>query len=141
MSQNVRVIPSEKFHYARNQWRIEVGGYTVLRLTYGETGGTLKTATASDYLGRPAYPDRPSLMHAMAVSVEKHLNPAINMLLREDSQQRQFLELSESGTRDEFFIAAKILAGEIFKLLSQPNYPISSNGRVRCFDGQLVAAA
>ncbi|WP_152544417.1 hypothetical protein [Brucella rhizosphaerae] len=141
MSQNVCVIPSEKFHYARNQWRIEVGGYTVLRLTYGATGGTLKTATASDDLGRPAYPHRPRLIHAMAISVEKHLNPAIDMVLREDSQRRQFLELSESGTLDEFFIAAKILAEEIFKLLPQPNYPILSNGRVRCLNGQLVEAA
>lgn len=141
MSQNVRVISSEKFHYARDQWRIETGGYTVLRLTYGATGGTLKTATAADNFGRPAYPDRPSLMHAMAVSVEKHLNPAIDMVLREDSHGRQFLELSESGTLDEFFIASKVLAEAIFKLLTQPNYPILSNGRVRCLHGQLVAAA
>lgn len=140
MSQNVSVIPSQKFYHARRQWRIEVGGYTVLRLTYGTTGGTLKTATAADDWGRPVYPNCPRLMHALACAVEKHLSPAIEIFLREDSQQRQFLEFSETGTLSEFLMAAKILGEEIFKCLSQPSCLTVAYRQISCQDKQVVAA-
>lgn len=75
MTQHVRIVESTKFHYAKHQWRIEVGRYTLLRLTYGQTGGVLKTATAGDGWGRPVFPDPARLIEAMAVNVENLAGP------------------------------------------------------------------
>lgn len=141
MAQPVRIVPSRKFHHAKRQWRIEAGGYTLLRLTYGNTGGALKTATVGDDWGLPAYPNRVQLIAAMADSVEKLGGPDVDLWLDEDSQGRQFLERNATATLQEFFDGATEIAIEMLAALSRPARLFTPSGRVGCANGALVASA
>ena len=141
MTQHVRIIESTKFHHAKRQWRIEVGKYTLLRLTYGQTGGALKTATAGDGWGRPAFPDPARLIEAMAASVENLAGPQVDLWLDEDAKGRQFLEFTAKASVNDFFEGAALVAAEMAAILSRPARLNSSSGRLACANGALVAAA
>lgn len=141
MTSHARIVPSKKFHHAKRQWRAEVGGYTLLRLTYGQTGGVLKTATVGDDWGRPAYRDCARLIEAMADSVEMLGGPDVELLLDEDSQGRQFLELSETASLEAFFAVAERIAAEMMVRLSRPARLYVPTGRLGCVNGALIAAA
>ena len=141
MTQHVRIVDSTKFHHAKRQWRIEVGKYTLLRLTYGQTGGALKTATAGDSWGRPVFPDPGRLIEAMAVSVESLAGPQVDLWLDEDAKGRQFLEFTAEASVNDFFEGAAFIAAEMAAILSRPAQLSSSSGRLACVNGALVAAA
>lgn len=141
MNRTVRIVESTKFHHAKRQWRIEAGGYTLLRLTYGQTGGALKTATASDDCGRPVFPDRARLIEAMAVSFENLAGPHIDLFLDEDSKGRQFLERAAAGSLEDFFEGAARIATEMMGILRKPARLHAPSGRLACTNGALVAAA
>ena len=140
MTQQIRIVDSTKFHHAKRQWRIEVGKYTLLRLTYGQTGGALKTATAGDGWGRPVYPNPAHLIEAMAVSVENLAGPQVDLWLDEDAKGRQFLEFTAKASLNDFFEGAALIAAEMAVILSRPARLNSSFGRLSCANGSLVAA-
>lgn len=141
MIQHVRIVPSTKFHHAKRQWRIEADRHTLLRLTYGQTGGALKTATARDEGGGPVFPDRAHLIQAMADSVEKLAGPNVELWLDEDGKGRQYLELTATASLQDFFEAANTIATEMTVVLSQPARLNTTRGRLACANGALVASA
>ena len=141
MKQHVLIVKSSKFQLAKRQWRIEVGGYTLLRLTYGQTGGALKTATAGDDWGRPVFPDPTRLIEAMAVSVENLAGPQMDLRLDEDAKGRQFLEFTAKASVNDFFEGAALVAAEMAAILNRPARLNRFSGRLACANGALVAAA
>ena len=141
MTQHVRIVESTKFHHAKRQWRIEVDRYTLLRLTYGQTGGALKTATAGDGWGRPVFPDPARLIEAMAASVENLAGPQVDLLLDEDAKGRQFLEFTAEASVDDFFEGAALIAAAMAAILSRPARLNSSSGRLGSGPIDLLEAA
>lgn len=141
MTHHVRIFESTKFHHAKRQWRIEAGRYTLLRLTYGQTGGALKTATAGDGWGRPIFPEPARLIEAMAVSVRNLAGPQVDLWLNKDAKGRQFLEITAEASLKDFFDGATLLAIEMTAILSRPARLDGSSGRLACASGALVAAA
>lgn len=141
MTQHVRIIESTKFHHAKRQWRIEAGRYTLLRLTYGQTGGALKTATAGDDWGRPVFRDRARLIEAMAASVENLAGSQVELWLDEDAKGRQFLEFAATASLEDFFEGAALLATEMAAILGEPARLDAHLGLMTRTDGPLVAAA
>jgi len=141
MTPHVRIVESSKFHHAKRQWRIEAGRYTLMRLTYGQTGGALKTATAADVWGSPVFPDRARLIFAMGDSFIKLVGPHVDLWLKEDGRGRQFLELTATASVKDFFECATLVATEMADILSRPSRLTSVSGRLDCANGILVAAA
>ncbi|MBP1807519.1 hypothetical protein [Rubellimicrobium aerolatum] len=113
----MKIYESSKFHYARRQYRAEVGGFTVLRLTYGRDGGAIKTATAKDDSGTPVYPDQESLILAMEAALEKIEGLGSAMVLRVDSSNRVFGEFTGTGREEDFLCLLGQLAAEIGVML------------------------
>lgn len=113
----MKIYESSKFHFARTQYRADVGGYTVLRLTYGRDGGAIKTATARDDRGTPVYPDQESLITAMKAALEKVGSLGSAMVLRVDSSNRAFGEFTGTGREDDFLRFLGWLAAEIGVML------------------------
>ncbi|EYD74066.1 hypothetical protein Rumeso_04437 [Rubellimicrobium mesophilum DSM 19309] len=109
----MKIYESSKFHFARTQYRAEVGGFTVLRLTYGRDGGAIKTATARDDSGKPVYPDQKSLILAMKTTLEKVGGLGSAMVLRVDSSNRVFGEFTGTGRQEDFLCFLGWLATEI----------------------------
>lgn len=140
MTNFVRIVPSTKFFHASRQWRIEAGRYTLMRLTYGETGGALKTATIGDDWGKPVYPNPARLIEAMTDSVEKLGGPNVDLWLEQDSKGRQFIELNATASLQEFFDGAQDIAIEMMAILAQPARLQSSSGRLAVQNGRLIAA-
>ncbi len=59
---NINITASNKFHNSRAQYRVDVEGFTLLRMTLGSSqglsGGAIKTATAGDDRGGLCIPIR-----------------------------------------------------------------------------------
>lgn len=111
---NIDIVASSKFHNAHTQYRADVEGFTLLRLTYGsshgQSGGAIKTATVGDGRGTSAYPDRPALISAMKSAVVKVNGCDADVEIRPDGYGRLFGEISGQGSLDDCTRALAVLA-------------------------------
>lgn len=111
---NINIVASSKFHYAHTQYRADVEGFTLLRLTcgssHGRSGGTIKTATVGDDRGTPVYPDREALISAMRSTIVKVNGSDADMEVRSDGDGRLFGEISGQGSLHDCTHALAVLA-------------------------------
>ena len=108
----MQIYESTKFHYAKKQYRAEVGGFTVLRLTYGRNGGAIKTATARDDSGTPVYPDQGSLILATKTVLDR-AGLGSELVIRLDGSRRVFGEVRGAGSEPNFLNFFGELAKEV----------------------------
>lgn len=91
---------SNKFYNATIQYRADEGNYVILRMTYGRSFGTIKTATASDDDGVPVFPDRGALIEAMGHALN-HLGGSESAIeVKQDSSGRLFGEIAARASED-----------------------------------------
>ncbi|TDL84593.1 hypothetical protein [Meridianimarinicoccus aquatilis] len=119
---NIKIIASQKFHHSPAQYRADVEGFTLLRLTcgssYGLSGGAIKTATVGDDGGVPVYPDQGALISAMKVALIKSAGSDRDLEIRRDSLGRAFGEITGKGSEDDCVRFFALLAGEMGATLS-----------------------
>lgn len=114
----VAIYPSKKFHHSDQQYCAEAGGYILLRLTLGQKngklGGAIKTATAGESGGAPAYKNRERLIDALRHSVLKLGGSADAVALCYDEQSsRKFGECTGEGSIDDLQTALTDLTEEM----------------------------
>jgi hypothetical protein len=114
---------STKFEHSCDQYYAVAGGYTLLRLTYGsiggQSGGAIKSATASDAGAAPVYRDRDDLVAMMKIGVQNLGGSAQAVSIDRDRKGRLFGEVTLAGSRDELIEALGQLATEIETLLGR----------------------
>lgn len=114
----IRVIPTNKFHHVETQFAIVAGRYILLRLSYWDGSGAIKTATAGDDRGPPAYPDPARVTAAMAQSLDDLGGFGDLVVIRHDRKQRVFGDLVEEGSVDDCIKLACIIAGRMSAVLN-----------------------
>jgi hypothetical protein len=126
------IHPSAKFYHGREQYYAVAGGCTLLRMTYGSSGGkpggAIKTATASDHGAEPVYGDGQVLTEAMRRAVQKLGGRAEDVTIKVDRKGRWFGEITEPGTRDQFIRALHLLAEQMEDLLGRPSEIVRDGG-------------
>ena len=119
---NIEIIASQKFHHSPAQYRADVEGFTILRLTCGSSdglsGGAIKTATVGDDQGVPVYPDPGALISAMKMALVKLNGSDRDLEIRRDSHGRAFGEITGKGSEDDFVRFFALFAGEMGATLS-----------------------
>ena len=115
---------STKFAHAREQYFAVASGHTLLRLTLGkcggQSGGAIKTATASDFGAAPVFRDREALTNAMCRSVQDLGGKAQDVSIDVDGKGRQFGEIALAGSREQLIEALHLLAEQMEKHLCRP---------------------
>lgn len=110
----INIVASKKFHNAHTQYRADVEGFTLLRLTCGSSrgqiGGAIKTATVGDDLGTPVYPDQGVLVSAMKAALVQINSSDADVVTRWDWNDRLFAEISGQGSEEDCIRALAVLA-------------------------------
>jgi len=96
------IYRTDKFFHAEEQYRLDAGNVTILRLTLGRTGGKVKTATVGDSRARPAYHDYPKVIQAFDNAVRNVCGRDIPVYVMHDRGGRLFGEVGGSGDRQDF---------------------------------------
>lgn len=119
---NIDIIASKKFHHSHTQYKADVEGFTLLRLTCGSSCGlsgcAIKTATVGDDQGMPVYPDPVALISAMKVALVKFVGSDRDLEIRQDGVGRPFSEITGKGSEDDCVIFFAMLAEEMGATLS-----------------------
>jgi hypothetical protein len=114
---NIDIIASQKFHHSHTQYRADVEGFTLLRLTcgssYGLSGGAIKTATVGDDRGVPVYPDQGALISAMKMALLKLNGSDRDLEIRRDGVGRPFAEITGKGSEDSCISSLGMLAEDM----------------------------
>lgn len=128
----VDIIASKKFHNAHTQYRAEVAGFVLLRLTCGSrrgrSGGAVKTATAGDDRGTPVYPVLESLVVAMKAAIVKLCGTDADVEVRQDRNGRLYGEITGEGSEEDCIRCLTLLAEEMSLVLGLNR--VDSNGRI-----------
>lgn len=115
---------STKFAHAREQYFAVASGHTLLRLTLGkcggQSGGAIKTATASDIGAAPVFRDRGALTNAMRRGVQDLGGKAQDVSIEVDGKGRQFGEIALTGSREQLIEAFHLLAEQMEYHLCRP---------------------
>ena len=115
---------STKFAHAREQYFAVASGHTLLRLTLGkcggQSGGAIKTATASDFGAAPVFRDRGALTNAMRRGVQDLGGKAQDVSIEVDGKGRQFGEIALTGSREQLIEAFHLLAEQMEYHLCRP---------------------
>ena len=115
---NIDIIESKKFYNSRMQYRADVEGFTLLRLTCGLSGAAIKTATVGDDWGMPVYPDQCALISAMKVALTKIYGSNSNFEITEDGNFRPFGETTRRGSKESCINFVTILAKDMGNTLN-----------------------
>ena len=135
----INIVASKKFHNAHTQYRADVEGFTLLRLTCGssrgQSGGAIKTATVGDDRGAPVYPDQGALVSAMRAALVQINGSDAGVETRGDRDARSFAEISGQGSAEDFLRYLAELAEAMGLALGLGE--AETDGRI--FDGRRAA--
>lgn len=119
----VTIYESTKFNHSREQYYAVAGHHTLLRLTCGgiggQSGGAIKTATASDDGAAPVYFDRDALIAALTIGVQNLGGRSEDVVTDRDGKGRCFASINLAGNREDLLDAFKQLAEQIEKILDR----------------------
>lgn len=98
----MNIYRTDKFYYSEEQYRLDAGDYTLLRLTLGRSGGKVKTATVGDARDKPAYGDRDRMINAFDHALKVVCGEDVPVYVRLDGAGRRFGEVGAQGDRQDF---------------------------------------
>lgn len=98
----MNIYRTDKFYHSEEQYRLDAGDFTLLRLTLGQSGGKVKTATAGDARDKPAYGDRDRIIYAFDHALKVVCGEDVLVYVRLDSAGRKFGEVGAKGERQDF---------------------------------------
>lgn len=96
------IYRTDKFHHSDEQYRLDAGNFTLLRLTLGRSSGKVKTATAGDARDKPAYRDRERVINAFNSALKVVCGKDVLVYVRLDGAGRKFGEVGGQGDRQDF---------------------------------------